>query len=859
MVSACLPAGPAGAHNDRMRIAWYASRASWRQTWRIALLVALIGGLLGAVALAALAGARRTDSAYGRYLQAIKASDVMVDIPGPLSNVVQQVEQLPGAISTAAWLGLNANPVIDGKVHDNFLTDGLAVSKDGEYFRQDKVTVLAGTLPNLKSPDEMVVTEPMAQAFHLRPGDHMTWQFYQYPLRANGLPATFSPHPAQRATFLVTAIVAQPPALGDHFDDISGGILTPAAAPTFLDRHGPWSGEWSFAWVGMRLRAGDAGVSKLTDQLASIGHSPALRDLETGGPVLFDIRRMANSHRDAQQAIEPQAVALALLGGLIGLALLVLGGQGLAQLLTRSAGDGATWRAMGATGTETALTLAAPGVVAILGSVVLAVAGAFALSPLAPVGPVRIYDPQTGARADWLVLGGGAAAMLLLLGSMLAWLAWRAARRAAGQAAARPLALMSASRRSGLPLTALTGMRYALERGYGRQRAPVRATLAGSIVAVTALVMSLVFSASLTGLTSHPSDYGWNWSTLLQAQGGWGAWEPDAITAAIANQPGVTGWSQFGFGQLTIDHSEVPVMGVQHELGTVQPPTTSGRAINGPGQIELGAVTMRNLGVHVGSTVQVASGKSSGRPFTVVGTVTLPSFGTVLTDHVSLGRGGMMEESALLALEDLGPYTEANFLKEIASGGGSVGSPSYPSSVAIDTTSTAAARRVDGLVLGKDVDDDPGGMYTLGPEQGAQVINLQQMGWLPQTIALGVAIAAVLALALTIIASVRQRRRDLALLKSLGMRRSQLRAIVASQTTTILVVAILIGIPLGIAAGRWAWTAFANEIGVVPAPAVPAGALALGVLTILVAGNLLAAWPAAVAARTSVVRSLRSE
>ena len=65
-------------------------------------------------------------------------------------------------------------------------------------------------------------------------------------------------------------------------------------------------------------------------------------------------------------------------------------------------------------------------------------------------------------------------------------------------------------------------MRYALERGYGRQRAPVRATLAGSVVAVTALAVSLVFSASLSGLASHPVRYGWNWTTLVQSQGGWG-------------------------------------------------------------------------------------------------------------------------------------------------------------------------------------------------------------------------------------------------------------------------------------------------------------------------------------------------
>jgi fatty acid desaturase len=84
---------------------------------------------------------------------------------------------------------------------------------------------------------------------------------------------------------------------------------------------------------------------------------------------------------------------------------------------------------------------------------------------------------------------------------------------------ARPLPLITASRRSGLPITALIGMRYALERGYGRQRAPVRATLAGSVAAVTALAVSVVFSSSLSGLVSHPARYGWNWATLIPAAG----------------------------------------------------------------------------------------------------------------------------------------------------------------------------------------------------------------------------------------------------------------------------------------------------------------------------------------------------
>jgi hypothetical protein len=88
-------------------------------------------------------------------------------------------------------------------------------------------------------------------------------------------------------------------------------------------------------------------------------------------------------------------------------------------------------------------------------------------------------------------------------------------------------------------------------------------------------------------------------------------------------------------------------------------------------------------------------------------------------------------------------------------------------------------------------------------------------------------------------------------------------------------------VPLGVAAGRWAWTAFANSIGVVPATVVPAcrwawtafansigvvpatvvpvPALVLGIAGLLAAGNLLAAGPAAVAARTPPAAALRAE
>src|ERR1044071_6422675 len=105
-------------------------RASVRGCWR----VALVGGLLGAVALAAVAGARRTSSAYGRYLASVSASDLLVGTPGrvpgiPVTRLIRLISHLPGVTSGAAFLGLNAMPVIHGRPDDGYLTSGL----DGSF------------------------------------------------------------------------------------------------------------------------------------------------------------------------------------------------------------------------------------------------------------------------------------------------------------------------------------------------------------------------------------------------------------------------------------------------------------------------------------------------------------------------------------------------------------------------------------------------------------------------------------------------------------------------------------------------------------------------------------------------------
>jgi hypothetical protein len=66
-------------------------------------------------------------------------------------------------------------------------------------------------------------------------------------------------------------------------------------------------------------------------------------------------------------------------------------------------------------------------------------------------------------------------------------------------------------------------------------------------------------------------------------------------------------------------------------------------------------------------------------------------------------------------------------------------------------------------------------------------------------------------------------------------------------------------VPLGVVAGRWAWTSLANSIGVVPTPVVPGLSLLIGVILVFVGGNLLASAPALLAARIAPAATLRAE
>ena len=95
------------------------------------------------------------------------------------------------------------------------------------------------------------------------------------------------------------------------------------------------------------------------------------------------------------------------------------------------------------------------------------------------------------------------------------------------------------------------------------------------------------------------------------------------------------------------------------------------------------------------------------------------------------------------------------------------------------------------------------------------------MGSLPVALTALLATGALLAFLVTLFAAPRARRRDLAVLRTIGLSRSQIRKTLFAQALVTVAIALTIGLPLGIIAGRLTWIRYAHDIGVLPDPTVP--------------------------------------
>ncbi len=812
-----------------MAAIWVRLRADLRARWLSWLALGLLIGVLASVVIAAAAGARRTDSAYPRLVAASNQADELVfdSTPNPQLPTIDgaKVEALP-EVSRSGHL--RAFSTVDQGVLAFGSPSGDAYMASGGI---NRAHVRSGRAFDPGNPGEVMIDYSLADQNHLGAGDTLTLHFA--PPVADGpvSVADLNGKPME-VSFRVAGVVATP----GQFPPVSGFYFSGPAAyltPAFVRAH--TGGISSYQVSVVQLRHGRA------DETAFLA---GVRNL--GGPDFQPIvLPLAVLGAATQHNLHLQAVALWLLACLLSIVILLV----IVQLLTRQAAlESTDWTvlwAMGLTRTQlVALGLGRTLWIAVPAGV-SAVAGAIVLSPLAPIGLAAKAEIHPGIAFDASALLIGGSVVLAVMLAVSAWPIWRAAVHAsqsltAGELEARERSSALAQRigRSALPVTLTTGARMALEPGRGRTAVPVRSTVVGATIGIVALTGAVTFGASLHHLIRTPRLYGVSWHALIQNDNG-----PAASALALPVLQGdqeveAYSWLETNT-QGKVGSLDVEMQVIEPLQGSLVPGILAGRAPVADDEIALGATTMRRLHTHIGGTIGASAiGASSPLlPARVVGrAVLVPG---EATGH--LGEGAVITPGGLVHFAS-GATTTPPFVLAVKFRAG---------------INVAAAAKSLGDQLVK-VDGGFDGNVS-APSPPTDLVDFGHVSYLPFALGGILAGLAVLTLGHLLFTSIRRRRRDLAIMKTLGFVRSQVGRTVAWQATTLMAVAQIVGVPLGIVAGRVAWDLLAHQLGVLPEPAIPVALIALVIPAMLAMANLIAAGPAALAARTRPALVLRSE
>jgi ABC-type antimicrobial peptide transport system permease subunit len=843
MAAVLRAAAPAGGMLA-MTTVWLALRADMRRRWPALLSLALLLGLIGGVVLTAAAGARRTDTAYPRLLTWANASqvDIVPENTG-FTGYYTALARLPHitATTTVSFYNVVLSPRNPGMVN-------LMSSPDGAMgVSVDRVKILAGRLYDPKAPGQVMIDQRLASTEHLTPGS--TLSLYGVPSAPSGAPEY---NKAVTLTFRVSAIVV--------FDDEIVPTGSNNALPTALV-----SSPFTATTAAANLSAGDEAAVRLQPGASQTAFTSAAETLAkrypgTGNIITFPLSDQVNA---TERDIRPEAVALAVFAGLAGLIALAVIGQLLSRQLALDAAEFPVLRALGVQrATLVTLSLARLGIVTVTGAIV-AVAIAIAASPLMPIGPARLAEPHPGVEVNLAILGAGFAAIALLPLAVLLPPAWRAARQTQGPLGvadptdrqSRPSRLAAALTHTG-SVTGGAGVAMAFEPGHGRTAVPVRSALVGSVIAVAALAAAAVFGASLIGLVSTQHDYGQNW--IQEIDFNFGTASPTEGTQMAQAITALDGYAAGNYGQLTIDGKVVPAIGLNPVRGTGYLTLLAGRAPTAPDEIAVGAQTLRTIGARLGQTITVTVNQdSSGGPgpahrMRVVGIAVLPAFSRGGFAPTGLGTGAVLPASVLSA-----GTREATTDSPCRPGGLCYNFFLLRYKPGTDLAAEAATitshLRASGCPVGSCI------IPAVADQRPGDIKNYASIRDTPLALAVVLAVLAIGTLAHVLLTGVRRRRRDLALLKTLGFTRRQVLATVAWEASAFAAVALLIGLPLGVVAGRWAWSVFASTAGVSTAATVPIATVLLIIPATLLAANLIAAAPGWEAARLRPALVLRTE
>ena len=835
----------------------YRLRSVLRRRWTDYLLLVALVTVVGGLAMGSVVAARRTQSAYGAFLGRDNASTITMSTYGLINGAAannfspqleQEIRRLPQVSKVESWIATYIVPIqSDGAAKvSEFNNVDIAGSVDGAFFDEDRVTVLRGRMANPADPHEFMASELGARLLGVRLGQ--TVEFGRFDESVLNDPGFGTPgvQPQARYPLRLVAIVEFNNSVVEDDTDRTptNVVLTPA-----LTRTGGNQGNGT--WFAIRLRKGVTDTARVEQEL--------LGDLPPGALGQFYLT--STVHAKVESALKPESIALGVFGLIAVLAALGICFPVLARLLANGDEDSRALRSLGASRSVVAADFYLGAVASVLIGTVLACVVAALLGSLAPLGPVRnVYHPDTLAP-DWTVTGAGAAILLGIIGGSSLVMARLRTNRTSTSGRERGFlgasGVANTAAEAGLPAPAVIGVRFALESAHARTPVAARSVLVGGIVSVTLVVATLTFASGLRTLVHRPALYGWDWGYTLIGSSNV---PPDAL-AALQRDRAVEAWSGYIAITVSVDGRTVPVL-IATNSTAVTPPLVTGKRIDSTGQIILGRATLTALRKKVGDTVQVGFGSQGTaplylppQPLTIVGTATFPTVAgsSNFADHTSMGTGGLfsfasLPESFLRALPNPDPVQNGPALVFVRY------RPGTSTSAAVTDVHRIlhiANRQfaADPLAVGDSVSN-------LDVQRPAAIVSYQSTGDTPLVLASGLAVAATVALALGMVASVRRRRRDLAVLKTLGFTRRQTIATVGTQALVTAVLSVVVGIPVGIAAGRQLWIEFARSIYAVPKPSVPAsvalvaaGAVIIAVAVAVVPGRLAARTPAAAVLR----------
>jgi hypothetical protein len=795
-------------------------RAEMRRRWRSWLALVSLVTLVVGVVLAATAAGRRTDAAFPHFLAAYG-----FDATAYASQPVPKLAKLPEVASSIEVLAaLSGQPTCTCGHLINEADFGVSVIPKGKPF----VKLLAGRFPNSSAPNDVLASFTLQQDYDVQLGTVIRVPFYA----PSQLSAAFGgpgarPRPSGPTVALhVVGIEASegefPSGIAPSYSLSATQAFARSVMPRTAVAHA----------YAVRLRHGAADLPRFdvdANALSSAG--------------LAGFQNQAQVDASVEASIHPQAVGwwvLAVLAALVGLLVI---GQALARQSMVESEDYPTLATLGLDrGQLVALATARNLFVAIAGAAG-GVALATALSPLTPVGEARIAEPSTGVAFDTLVLPLGALATAAVVLGLGVWPAVRAARTLPDNdepPGPQPSTVVAHLAATGAPPSVVIGVRHALQRGRGRSTVPVGTALLGVVLAVMALCATAVFGASLSHLTATPQLYGDPFQINFNLVGN----QPDpTLFKSLEHDPAVTGITRGLGAEITIGKVTVGAVAGTAIRGTLPFSTVDGHVPTGDGQIGLGTTTMRQTGAHVGSVVEVTvSLPSGGRrtvPFRVVSLISFP----VLSGISGLGNGAAFTISGYVdAVCPPGP--DQQMCRQAV-----VGTPNGGMLVSVVPGARGRA------AINHYFNTYPS--LTVLPVTPTSLVNFGEAVNFPLIFGAMLGVFGAATLAHLLVVSVSRRRREIGLLKVLGFVNHQVASAVAWQATTLALVGIVIGVPLGLAAGQAIWKTFATNLGVVPVSVVPTAIVGGVVGGVIVVTNLLAIAPALAATRSKPGQLLR--